>query len=189
MRKLCGFILLFFGLEIYTLIQVGTRLGLFWLFALLLFGLVAGLGLFSLQRARALTALYGQGGKMRFSGMLCVYLAGFLLIFPGLLSDVLALLLLLPPVQAGLARRFAGTLGSFGFKTASNRNWGFGRVFTMARYPGARTEGGGRQTFEGGGFYAHDKDCPVGPRIIPADQITIIDVEPEQLSAASRKKA
>jgi len=188
MRKLCCFIILFFGLEIYKLIQVGTHLGLWWLLVLLLLGLAAGLGLFSLQRARALAPLSGQSGKMRVSALLCGYFAGILLIFPGLLSDVLALLLLLSPVQAALTRCFAGVVGSFGARTNLNQDWRFGRVFTMARYPGDRTGEDYRQTVVDDDFYAYGESRATGARIIPADQVTVIDVKPEQLSAAPRKK-
>jgi len=38
--------------------------------------------------------------------------AGFLLIMPGLLTDVLALLLLFPAVRGAAGRRIAGWLGS-----------------------------------------------------------------------------
>ena len=187
MRKLCCFAALFLVLEIFTLIQVGTHLGLLWLFALLLFGLVSGFGLFSLQRVRVLPALSGQAGKIRLPALLCTYLAGVLLIFPGLLSDALALLLLLSPVQSVLARRFAGAVGDFGSRSAREPGWSFGRFFTMARRPGERTEADGRQTVVGDDFYSRGDDRATGQKIIPAKQLTVIDVKPEQLSAVPRK--
>ncbi|MBZ0091810.1 MAG: FxsA family protein [Sulfuricellaceae bacterium] len=88
-------------LEIYTLVQVGHLIG-WWLAVWLIVAAILGgrlvregqmsfvFRLFeSLQRGQALpTALFGSGRTM---------LAGWLLIFPGVISDVLALILLLLP--------------------------------------------------------------------------------------------
>ncbi|MET9962105.1 FxsA family membrane protein [Streptomyces sp. NPDC006326] len=61
-------------------------------------------------------------------------LAGLLLILPGLLSDVAGLLLLVPPVRAGVGRRFARSLER---RMASASAGGFGDAFQQARihYP------------------------------------------------------
>ncbi|MHB9119250.1 MAG: FxsA family protein [Burkholderiales bacterium] len=88
-------------LEIYTLVQVGHLIG-WWLAVWLIVAAILGgrlvregqmsfvFRLFEgLQRGQALpTALFGSGRTM---------LAGWLLIFPGVISDVLALILLLLP--------------------------------------------------------------------------------------------
>ncbi|MGW0396047.1 FxsA family membrane protein [Streptomyces sp. NPDC003042] len=70
------------------------------------------------------------------SGNGMTMLAGLLLIMPGLLSDVVGLLLLLPPVRALAARRAERTLERR-MAAAASAPGGFGDAFTQARirYP------------------------------------------------------
>lgn len=66
-------------------------------------------GLAMLLNARAGMELGEMPLQAAFDG-LCLAAAGLLLVLPGFLSDGLALLLLLPPVRAGLRRWLAGRM-------------------------------------------------------------------------------
>lgn len=96
-------------LEIYVLVQVGQEIGFFATLLLLIFSAVLGLQLMrsqgattmrraqeSLQRGQMPTQILLEGGML--------WLAGVLFLIPGLISDVFAILLLLP----GLRRRVMG---------------------------------------------------------------------------------
>ena len=97
-------------LEIAVFIQVGEAIGLLATIALFLAARAAGL---ILLRAAGFSALIrtqrqvNQGIVPVREGFdaLCLVLAGFLLLLPGFVTDVLALLLILPPVRGWLRRR------------------------------------------------------------------------------------
>ncbi|MEV6687571.1 FxsA family membrane protein [Streptomyces sp. NPDC051130] len=75
------------------------------------------------QQGKAPTAQQpGQGNAL-------VMLAGLLLILPGLLSDAVGLLLLLPPVRALAARRFARSLE----RSMTSASGGFGAAYQQVR--------------------------------------------------------
>jgi UPF0716 protein FxsA len=91
--------------EILVLIAVADQIGIAWTVLALALSAVLGvvvirvLGAASLAQLRdALARREPPGGALVRSA--CVLIAGMLLIVPGFLSDVLALLLLIPPVRA-----------------------------------------------------------------------------------------
>lgn len=94
-------------LELYVIIQVGHALGALNTIALLLLvsmvgaALVKREGLAVLRRAQERIATGAVPGRELVDGVL-VLLAGALLLTPGFLSDVVGVLLLLPPVRAGV---------------------------------------------------------------------------------------
>ncbi|MEU6540075.1 FxsA family membrane protein [Streptomyces sp. NPDC047000] len=96
-------------LEIWLLTVVaGATSGLV-VFLLLLAGIVAGSAVVKHAGRRAFRnlneALQSGGSPSRGGGNGLMMLGGLLLILPGLISDALGLLLLVPPVQKALGRR------------------------------------------------------------------------------------
>jgi UPF0716 protein FxsA len=88
-------------LEVYTLIRVGEVVG-WWVVPMLLLGAGAGIFLIQEERMAVFGRLIGamQAGQTPFSAIFDssrVMVAGLLLIFPGFVSDAIALLLLLWP--------------------------------------------------------------------------------------------
>ena len=105
MRFLIGFIIVlsFPALEIYTLVKVYQVIG-WWVIALLLVSAMAGEMLIAEERLLfvARMVMTVQKGESPFRALFKsgrTMLAGGLLIFPGLLSDLLALLILLIPAR------------------------------------------------------------------------------------------
>lgn len=99
-------------LEIYVFIQVGEALG--WLSAVLLFLGAGAVGLW-LLRAEGISLLLRARGQMQ-QGIapldeafdaLCLVMGGVLLLLPGFITDIAALLLFLPPTRAALRRLVA----------------------------------------------------------------------------------
>ncbi|MGN1281555.1 MAG: FxsA family protein [Succinivibrio sp.] len=110
MQKFVFSVFLFFVLELATIIQVGTVIGALNTILLLLVFFAIGC---SLLRRRFSMILRGE---LPGDGLLFVPVAGILFIFPGFISDVMALLLLLPPVQKLFAKRFSSiSAGAFHF--------------------------------------------------------------------------
>lgn len=98
--------------EIAVFIEVGGRIGAPWTIAITLLTAAAGLflmrreGLSTVERARAsLDAGHFPLDEV-FNG-LCLLIAGGLLLFPGLLTDVLGLILFVPAVRRVLGREMA----------------------------------------------------------------------------------
>ncbi len=124
-----GFLLVlcYIFLEIFVLAQVSALVGGWPVFGLVVLSFLAGS--FILQRNRALAF---TGGNVRASALIFSSLAASLFIIPGFVSDFMALLLLLPPVQTFLTRR----TGQYFMQ----RN-GFARVFRFGNfYNGAGDE-------------------------------------------------
>lgn len=111
------FFLIFVALplaEIYALIKVGSWLGVFPTIALLLLVSAVGAALVKREGLRVLRRMQEQvvAGNMPSNEILdgvCLLLAGLLLVVPGFVTDVVGLLLLLPPfrllLRSGLRRR------------------------------------------------------------------------------------
>lgn len=111
------FFLIFVALplaEIYALIKVGSWLGVFPTIALLLLVSAVGAALVKREGLRVLRRMQEQvvAGNMPSNEILdgvCLLLAGLLLVVPGFVTDVVGLLLLLPPfrllLRSGLKRR------------------------------------------------------------------------------------
>ena len=102
--------------EIYVLLQVGHAIGVLNTLALLILVSIVGAwlakreGLGVIRRMQAAVEAGRVPGKELIDGFL-ILLAAALMLTPGFLTDILAILLLLPPVRAvvrsELRRRFA----------------------------------------------------------------------------------
>jgi UPF0716 protein FxsA len=110
-------LLLILGLpiaEIAGFVEIGGRIGVLATLVWVLLAAVAGVTVIRLQgvatalQVRAALARDELPARALFDGA-CVVLAGFLLLFPGFVSDAVAVLLLLPPLRgllfAAIARR------------------------------------------------------------------------------------
>ncbi len=105
--------------ELYVIIQVGEAIGLWPTLALLLADALLGSFLLKHQGRGAWRRFNEALAQRRFPGKevvdgLLIVVGGTLLLTPGFLSDIVGLLLLIPPTRAivrGLLRRF--TIGRF----------------------------------------------------------------------------
>lgn len=117
MRPLPLALLAFAVLELWLLVVLGRTLGGLPTFGLVLGSAIAGAAI-ARSQARAALQAWQQAAVTgaRVDGALAdraaLVLAGALLIVPGVISDGLALALLLPPVRRLLTRRIGGALGS-----------------------------------------------------------------------------
>lgn len=116
-KRPVAFLLALPVLELIVLIYVGRHIGLWPTLLVLLASGFLGLLLIHVRGAAVwrrvkneLAAGCPPGGSL-LDGLFTLA-AGFLLIMPGLLTDVLALLLLLPAVRRAVGRRIAGWLGN-----------------------------------------------------------------------------
>ncbi|WP_428956029.1 FxsA family membrane protein [Streptomyces sp. cg35] len=127
-------------LEIWLLTVVAGAVGGFTLFVLLVAGFVLGAVVMkaagrrafqnlseTLQRGQAATV---EAGEQRPQGNGLLMLAGLLLMIPGLVSDVLGLLLLVPPVRTALSR---STERAIERKMSTATRSTFGDAFQQAR--------------------------------------------------------
>lgn len=107
-KSLATILLLLPVLEIATFVIVAAQIGVLRAFGLLLLAGLAG-GVLLRQAGRSqmnrLRAALAEGtGRLEIKDLGLVYLlAGVLLLIPGFLTDILALLLLIPPVRRALA--------------------------------------------------------------------------------------
>jgi UPF0716 protein FxsA len=116
-------VILFVGVpfaELYVLIKVGHAIGVFDTLVLLLLVSVVGAWLAKREGLGVLRRMQAALNAGRVPGMelldaFLILLAAALMLTPGFLTDIVAILLLLPPVRAavrrGLRRRFARRLG------------------------------------------------------------------------------
>ncbi|MFC8928144.1 FxsA family membrane protein [Streptomyces albidoflavus] len=126
-------------LEVWLLTLVAEATSGFIVFLLLLAGVVAGSALIKRAGRRALrkfqeTVAQQQQGITpetdRSGGNAFLLIAGLLFILPGLVSDLLGLVLLLPPVRTALARRAERSLER---RMAAAGPGTFGEAFQQAR--------------------------------------------------------
>jgi UPF0716 protein FxsA len=139
--------------ELVVIIQVGQLIGVWWTVALLLADAVLGSMLARSQGRAAWRRLNAalQEGRMPAREVLdgaLVLFGGALLLTPGFLSDILGLILLLPPTRAivrtVLVRRFAGQIASGAARGAGAR---MGNMFTFQS--GGRPRAGGGRSGDG----------------------------------------
>lgn len=103
-------------LELFVILQVGQAVGALNTVALLIVVSMLGAwlvkreGFSVVRRARARAAQGAVPGRELVDGVMIVF-AGALLITPGFLSDVIGVLLLLPPVRAALRGTVTRRLG------------------------------------------------------------------------------
>jgi UPF0716 protein FxsA len=121
-------------LEIWLLTVVAGASSGFTVFLLLLAGFVAGAAVIKKAGRRAFQnlneALQRGGTPQSSGGNGLMMLGGLLLMIPGLISDVVGLLLLIPPVQKTLSRLTERTLDR---KLREAAPGGFGDAFQQAR--------------------------------------------------------
>jgi len=108
-------------LEIAVFVMVGSKIGVLWTIALVVLSAIAGSILLRVQGFGALTRIRREmeagrdpGREVAHGAM--IMLAGILLLIPGFVTDILGLLLFIPPVRE-LAWRFLKrrvTVTSFG---------------------------------------------------------------------------
>ena len=123
-RFLPWFVLLFPALELWVLIQVGKEIGALATVGLVIVSVFVGFGLLRLrgvQIARTMQAELAAGRLP--SGQIidtfCLMIAGWLFIFPGFVSDALALLLIVPGVRQLLLSLAVSKLRAQGFQSQS----------------------------------------------------------------------
>lgn len=127
--------------ELYVIIQIGQAIGVLPTIALLIVDSVVGAALMRAQgRAawRRFNAALGEGrvpGREVIDGALVIF-GGALLLTPGFLTDILGLILLLPPTRAlvrgVLVRRFSGRVVARASRGSEAR---VGRVFGFQSGP------------------------------------------------------
>lgn len=102
----------YLAVEITVLVLVGQAVGFWGLLAVLVVSAVVGAWAIKREGRRSMTALVdaarrGRPAEAEVADGMYVALAGVLLVVPGLLSTLAALVLLVPPVRRALARRAA----------------------------------------------------------------------------------
>jgi len=127
--------------ELYVLWQIGSAIGILPTIALLILDSILGAALMRSQGRAAwmrFNAALAEGrvpGREVMDGALVIF-GGALLLTPGFLSDILGLILLLPPTRAivrtMLLRRFAGRIVAGAASGAQAR---MGRMFTFEAGP------------------------------------------------------
>ena len=109
MPRVVLFFLLFFVLELFVLITIGSRIGALMTISLMFLAMVIG-GVLIKFRARSLiqTLQSGDGRKVLEGkvSLLMLPLAGILFIIPGFISDILAVLILIPGLDKLIASLF-----------------------------------------------------------------------------------
>lgn len=120
-RFLPWLILLFPALELWVLIQVGKSIGALATVGLVILSTMAGLALLRLRGfhiARSMQAELSSGRipSNPIVDTFCLMAAGCLFLFPGFVSDILAILLLIPFVRQGLMAVFASRMKAQGFQ-------------------------------------------------------------------------
>jgi UPF0716 protein FxsA len=102
----------YLAVEITVLVLVGQAIGFWGLLAVLVLSAVVGAWAIGREGRRSMSALVeaarrGRPAETEVADGMYVALAGVLLVVPGLLSTLAALVLLVPPVRRALARRAA----------------------------------------------------------------------------------
>ncbi len=161
--------------ELYVIIKVGEAIGVLYTIGLLIVDSIVGWALLRHQGSRAwgrFNEALSEGrvpGKEVADGTLIVF-GGALLLTPGFISDVLGLLLLLPPTRAVIRKVLAATLFrrlAIGHTAVS---WGWERARGARGRPGPDGHAGERgYDVEGTGHEVGDEpsDRPEGPPALP----------------------
>ena len=152
--------------ELYVIWQIGEAIGILPTIALLILDSVLGAALMRAQGRAAwmrFNRALAEGrvpGREVMDGALVVF-GGALLLTPGFLSDVLGLLLLLPPTRAlirkALVARFAGRVVSSATAGVHDR---MGRIFTFQA-------GRRRPTYDDAVVDGTAREAPPPPRELP----------------------
>lgn len=139
-------------LEIWSIIKVGQQIGVLATLVLLVAGFVFGSQVLRAQGIASLiqSAQQAQAGKSplnAIAGGLITAFAGILLIIPGFVSDIIAIILLVPFVRNALVKRMLNKGNIMGFAAGGFAKAGFGRGGFK---PGANDD------VMGGNIYEHD---------------------------------
>lgn len=119
-----AFILLMFlffpALELWVLIQVGKEIGALATVALVILSAVAGLFILRLRGLSVARTIQSDlaAGRLPANPLVdafCLMAAGWLFVFPGFVSDAIALLLIIPGVRHILLTLFAAIMKKRGF--------------------------------------------------------------------------
>lgn len=121
-RFLPWLILLFPALELWVLIRVGGQIGAFNTVALLFLSIVIGIVILRLRGihiARTMQAELAAGRlpSGQIADTFCLMVAGWLFVFPGFISDILGLLLIIPGVRQLLLSLLLSRLRAQGFQS------------------------------------------------------------------------
>lgn len=131
MRILFILFLLVPAVELYFLIQVGSVIGALPTILLTVLTAIAGAslmrsqGIATMQKAQQ-AMLMGQPPQQEVVEGVMIFLGGLMLLIPGLITDFLGFLLLIPPVRQVMARRLLQRAGSYqrgGFKAHSGETF------------------------------------------------------------------
>ena len=117
MQKILLSLVVFFVLELAVIIEVGSSIGAVNTILVMFLMMVLGVFLIKLRVRQAMDGL--RNGTVDTS-VFSLPLAGFLFLFPGFISDLLGLLLLIPQIQTGCVRYY-------------NKNRDDSESFTFAR--------------------------------------------------------
>lgn len=173
------------AVELYLLISVGTHFGPMPTFALIVATGILGAALVKQQGLGLVKKINEEASQGRLPAQqllegLVLLFAGALLLTPGLLTDTVGFLALVPPLRAWGAKRLSERVVV-----------GAGQTFN---FPGAGF--GGFGNMGGGGFGASPFDVPGGPGagsrrppegdIIDVDARTVEDSEPARPADAPR---
>jgi UPF0716 protein FxsA len=101
--------------ELFVIVQVSDQIGLFWTFASLVAISIAGAWLVKREGLGVMRRINAQlnAGQLPTTEFLdggLIMLAGAMMLVPGFVTDALGLLLLLPPVRAGVRALIASRL-------------------------------------------------------------------------------
>jgi len=188
------FVMLF--VEIWSIIKMSEYVGFLATLVLLVAGFIFGL---QLMRSQGINAMIKSSQNVQAtesplaplaSGIVKAF-AGILLIIPGFITDIIALIILLPFVRNAFARYLAkkGQFQGFaagGFGQGGFRKGGFGGTFGQGAFggfgkPGANDDFGGGNIYDHDGGAKVDKDSTKG-RIIEGEVIEgkVIELKPSK---------
>ena len=122
LRFLPLLLLLFPALELWVMIRVGTRIGALNTVILVFLSIVIGLALLRLRGVQVAKNMRAELSEGRIPSnplvdTFCIMVAGCLFIFPGFISDVIALLLIIPGVRYLLLALAVRKMKSQGFQS------------------------------------------------------------------------
>lgn len=162
-------------LEYFSISQMAKWVGGWAAFILLIAGFYFGLKLMRAQGVQALMASAqtmdaGSNPLTRIAEGVVNALAGILFLFPGFISDILALILLLPPVKKGMAQHLSKQ-GQFGMFAAGQGGM-FGGAFGAGGFAGGFGQPG-KSANDQGNVYEHE-----GNAHVQEDQSSIIEHQP-----------
>jgi len=174
--------LLFPALELYLLVKVGGIIGalnmVLWVFASAVIGMwaVRAQGQSAMLKARA-EMNAGRVPQTSFLDGLLLFFGGILLILPGLITDAVGLLLLIPPVRRWAAPRLAAYLTA---RQASATGGGTRIFFFQSNgFPGASSvDPFMRSSPDNAIFHESPPDNEQPPRQATIIESTAIEIKP-----------